>query len=264
MNTCIFFSGPHVSLTRIPGFHRHESENRVLVTYEPETNIGHFPSGTVPHRIDSEYLKNLLGYNPSLSHADRQRLLSAVGTKILEGAAKYVPALSSSIMLNIAIGFVKMFSDTGEGNSYLYDIDSPIHQRRENGVQERDLCYLSFSGIKMTYTFKTAGEVATSLINHLAVRQNIEDIAQPVIARLEEEFATASHSRSAVRYSLKCYLLSKFMSYVHQHRNSEYASFSAVINSWRDNLNVDSLVEEYSLGMTKHKRAFDLTISTRK
>lgn len=260
MNTCIFFSGPHVSLTRIPGFHSHESENRVLITYEPETNIGHFPSGTVPHRIDSERLKNLLGHNPSLSHEDQQRLLSEVGAKILEGAAKYVPALSSSTVLNIAIGFVKMFSDTGKGNNYLYDIDSPIHKRRENGVQERDLCYISFSGIKMTYTFKTAGEVAASLVNHLAVRQKVEDITQCVIGRLEVDFATVSHFRSAVRYSLKCHLLSSLMPYIREHCNTADVSFSAVVNSWSDCLNIDSLVEKYSTEITNHNRVFSAAI----
>lgn len=180
MNTCIFFSGPHVSITRVPD--EKNQPNDMIVTYEPVTNIGHYHSELPTHLIEDQNLRMLVNFSPlNTSLKERETLKSKIGQEILSGASEYVPALKNAIIKEVSIGFVKMLTDTGLGNEYLYEKNSPIHQRREEGIQVRDLCYISFSGMKMTYTFRTAQTVVEILKQHIVIQKEIATYLETIL-----------------------------------------------------------------------------------
>ena len=177
MNTCIFLTGPQASFTRVPGS-KDNPEGEVIVTYEPVTNLGHFPSGTALCQIQDEKLKKLI--DPTLSEASVERTvaLEVLKYKIMKGAVKYIPQLKHAKIMSSGIGFVKIFEQFESGNEYLYDTHGAIHKRREDGVQKRDLCYISFSGMKMTYAYGAAQKVAELLEREFKIRDCIHDLLQ--------------------------------------------------------------------------------------
>ena len=224
MNTCIFFSGPHVSLTRVPESAANPEE-RVLVTYEPKTNFGHFPSGTELFRMkadsdSSEDVKKLENFKKLIARPtseaernEREAELNRLSQEIMDGAARYVPGLKDAKITGQGIGFVKIFAETAAGNEYLYDPYSPIHQRREDGIQQRDLGYVSFSGMKMSHSFKSAQEVVGSVHRQLIVREVLDNMIFDIMSNLSaiEKGDMDYQRRSALRYSLKAHLLSELL-----------------------------------------------------
>jgi hypothetical protein len=212
MNTCIFFTGPHVSVTRIPSpdFHQDNVNNNMIITYEPITNVGHYPAKLPTSSIQQKELKLLANFAPFSENKEREQLKVDLGQKILDGASRYIPDLKKAIINEVAVGFVKMFSSPEDGNSYLYSANSLIHQRREDGIQYRDLAYISFSGVKMTYTFKTAQTVVQLLKNELSIQNRLNALLHEIINHNNFDQNVNYKIRSAVLKSLTAFLLSQF------------------------------------------------------
>ena len=256
MNTCIFSAGPHVSLTRMPSDLKSseiDPTGNLLVTFEPETNLGHFHSGTPLYKIEDERLRKLIARPTSPSDLIAQQTeLANVSQKIMDGAAKYVPALKDATILGHGIGFVKIFADTTSGNRYLYESTSPIHQRREDGIQERSLCYLSFSGMKMTYSFQAAQKVVAMQNQQLIIRDAVESFLKEIIHRLDiVEGAQEYKIRSALRYSLREYLLANLQKITMASSSTEDSDI--ILNRWVSSINVGKVVQQYSEQLTAHR-----------
>lgn len=239
LNTCIFSQGPHASLTRMP-------DNKLIITYEPETNLGHFPSGTPLHRVKSGLLKTLLTPNSSKnSNEAKQRELSIIGSKILEGASKYVPLLKDAEIESTTLGFVKVFSETKEGNEYLYDPNDPISRRRENGIQQRSLCYISFSGMKMTYSFKAAIEVVELLQEQLIIREELDSLIKTIIAQIIQNGGSKFHiMRSALIYLLAGDLLLRLQKVTLQ--TADLARLKLNVKQWIETIDIIEVIQQYS------------------
>lgn len=183
MNTCIFFSGPHASFTMIPASTT-MPEDQLRVTYEPATNIGHYPSGTPHHQVEDRNLRIICNPLTEDEKEERETILKNIAKEILAGASRYIPAIDSIEKVNATnLGFVKIFADTGEDNAYLYDVNSPIHQRRESGIQKRALCYIAFSGVKMSYAFDTAKTVVGLIFRDMIYRAALEDAINTYIRK---------------------------------------------------------------------------------
>lgn len=257
MNTCIFSAGPHVSLTRIPSDLKSteiDSTGNLLVTFEPETNLGHFPSGTPLYKIEDERLRKLIARPTSPSDLLAQQTeLANVSQRIMDGASKYVPGLKDATILGHGIGFVKIFADTTSGNRYLYESTSPIHQRREDGIQERNLCYISFSGMKMTYSFQAAQKVVVMQQQQLAIRETIESFLKEIMRRLGVfEGAQDYKIRSTLRYSLKEYLFNSLQKITLSSSNTEDSEI--VLSRWVSSINVEKIVQQYSEQLATHRK----------
>lgn len=254
MNTCIFSSGPHASLTRVPAERSSSIGNEfghLLVTFEPETNIGHFPSGKPLYKIEDERLKRLIMREKSPVTADEKTAeLTRISQKIMEGAAHYVPDLAEAEIIGYGIGFVKIFAETNSGNRYLYELTSPIHQRREDGIQERNLCYVSFSGVKMTYSFHAAQKVIAVQQAHFMISKSINSIVNTLLSKIDiANNSESSKIRSAIRYSLREYLLTEF-----QKMTSRFSPEASedVLQNWVNNINLDEVAHKYSDQLSAH------------
>jgi hypothetical protein len=255
MNTCIFSAGPHVSLTRIPSdITSAETDpiGNLLVTFEPETNLGHFPSGTPLYKIADERLRKLIARPTSSSDSSTKQIdLANIRQRIMDGAAKYVPDLKDATILGHGIGFVKIFADTTSGNRYLYESTSPIHQRREDGIQERSLCYISFSGMKMTYSFQAAQKVVGMQQQQLAIREILEYFLKEIMLRLGSFEGTQEYKiRSALRYSLREYLLNSLQKITEANSHSEDSE--NILRTWMRTINLDQIAQQYSEQLVKH------------
>lgn len=172
INTCIFSCGPHMSFTNL-------GDGTAVITYEPVTNAGAYLAGTT---ILNEKLQALY----------REKLIPDAGMgkdfaqKIMEGAARYLPDLKNPncIVKEVRLGHVKIFVKDGK-NFSLNDKDSAIHDRKETGVEEKGLCYLSHSGMKMTYTKKGAEIIASKFEDHFYTRKKILERARKALKPIQ-------------------------------------------------------------------------------
>lgn len=250
MNTCIFSVGPHVSATRVPS--RNNQYDDVLITYEPITNVGHYPSKLPTYLIEDEKLKILANFSPLQPSPQREQLKRDLGEKIREGAAQYIPDLKNCPIEEVGIGFVKMFSDTEHGNAYLYDKDSNIHKRRETGIQIRDLCYVSFSGIKMTYTFKTAETVAQILRQHLLLQGRLSLFLEKIANHQDFDQGATYHIKSTLLRSINNFLAAQMEE--DGIFDLETIASTQKIDHWFSGLSsaINSIISEYSQQIQQH------------
>lgn len=150
INTCSFVSGPHCALTNL-------GNGTAVVTHEPSTNLATFPGGNdLSERLNDHIQEN-------------QFTISVSSQAILEGASRYIPALSNAKILEVRTGFVKFYKKANETHS-IYDINSAIHRRLENGIEVKKLCYISHSGMKFIYTKKNADIIRKILQTHMRKR----------------------------------------------------------------------------------------------
>ncbi len=209
MNTCIFFSGPHVSCTQMIN---KNSEKSLLITYEPETNAGHFVSGTTLDKILDENLKLICSTHlePSQKQKKEERL-NNIGHKIITGASSYIPDISNAKINSIHMGYVKMFSSPEPGNAYLYDPSGDIHKRREDGIQKRALCYYAFSGMKMSYVYVMAKHLAETIDRELLLSRALESFITDFSKKLTKNIWKGSIAKTntlpGLLYSLKHFFL---------------------------------------------------------
>ena len=148
MDTCIFSLGPYCSVTN-------QYDGTAILTYEPATNVGHYFCG----EATPESIKNIQLHKNNLSET---HLGQKIAKDIVDGCAIYIPELKYSQILEVRIGYVKMHVNQHDGCS-IYNKNSSIHRRREDGIVLHDEniypCYISVSGIKMTYAQSNAEKI---------------------------------------------------------------------------------------------------------
>ena len=166
VNTCIFSCGPHMSFTNL-------GDGTAVVTYEPVTNAGSYPAGSV---ILSEELRDLYKEKLVPESGKGKEFAEKImrGHPENPGAIKYIPDLAhpDCKVLEVRLGHVKIFVKNGKSFT-LNDKDSAIHGRQEDGVEAQGLCYVSHSGMKMTYTKKGAEKVVNLFKDHFYTREKL-------------------------------------------------------------------------------------------
>ena len=208
--------------------------------------------------IEDKDLKTLANFSPLHSNTERENLKHKLGQKIMLGAAKYIPGLEYAAVKEVGVGFVKMFSHTENGNGYLYAADSAIHQRREQGIQVRDLCYISFSGIKMTYTFKTAQSVVEILKQQICLQNKLGIYLNSVINHDSFDQDRTYRLRSALLRSLTEFTLSQMKK--DGILNTELKVAEETMTTWFTNQSEKLLfiVEQYQQQIQKHANWFGI------
>ncbi|AAO91256.1 FAD-binding oxidoreductase [Coxiella burnetii] len=167
INTCIFFAGPHCSVTNL-------GDGTAVITYEPATNVGHYMAGEIPSQADAR-LADIIGQELRPHEGKGKALADA----IMEGAARYIPALKGATVKEVRLGYVKIFTSSKETYT-IFDKASPIHRRPEDGVEQKGLCYISHSGMKMTYTRNNAIKVREIMDRHFILRRSLEHLPRVV------------------------------------------------------------------------------------
>lgn len=165
MDTCIFSLGPYCSITNL-------FDGTAVLTYEPVTNLGHYFQDEIP----PEKIRQVENIGLELTN-------SALGKEfadgIINGCSIYVPKMENAELLEVRAGYVKMYVAKGEDYS-IYDRNSPIHKRREDGIvlhsNGMTSCYISVSGIKMTYTESNAAKVCRLMVEEMQKRGEWEKI----------------------------------------------------------------------------------------
>lgn len=167
METCIFSLGPYCSITN-------QFDGTAVLTYEPVTNIGHYFQGEVPPK-KMQAIRKILESGQDLT-------TTPVGKKaardIINGCAIYVPKIADSTLLEVRVGYVKMYVAQSETYS-IYERNSPIHRRREDGIIVQPgvaPCYISASAMKMTYAQSNAEKIRGIMQKEMQKRTEWEKI----------------------------------------------------------------------------------------
>lgn len=163
MNTCIFSSGPYASITVWP-------DGTAVLTSERTTNAGFFKAGVpIP-----EPIKELLA-NMTLDKAEGQ----GVAQKMLFECASYLSEevraefLASSIK-ELRVGFVKIMGAYTKQS--IYQANSCIHARLDDGVEEFETGFIANAAMKMTYAANNATIVSEILPKHLAQLDKMDQL----------------------------------------------------------------------------------------
>lgn len=146
MDTCIFSLGPYCSITN-------QYDGTAVLTYEPVTNVGHYFQGESPPKIVQAIQREKKSLQETI-------LGKRMAKDIIAGCAIYVPEMKNAEALEVRVGYVKMYTDQRDNYS-IYSRNSPIHERRESGIVTHNAapCYISASGMKMTYTQSNAEKI---------------------------------------------------------------------------------------------------------
>lgn len=170
MNTCIFSSGPYCSMTVLPN-------GTAILTSERTTNIGYFKAGESELTHD---LRELIHTKLNLKHPYGQ----TISEQIRKECASYLidelnQQLCDSTILELHIGYVKIIGNEHKyTNESIYQANSVIHARQQDGIEVRDLGYISNSGMKMTYTVGNAIVVANILDEHLKIINKMNHLTE--------------------------------------------------------------------------------------
>lgn len=208
-NTCIFSVGPYCSFTN-------QGNGTAILTAEQVTNVGYYSAGidindftvtedNVPVKKFMEGLDIAEGKGKDLSE------------KILQGCVHYIPSLQDAKIREIRVGYVKIIDPerTYSGSNSLHDPESSIHSRQNSGVgQEQDLCFLSNSGMKMTYTKRNAQEICRLIERNLNVREGL----MLFISSMKEQIVTGDEKFTSflLHHTFREYLLEKLTLYSSQ------------------------------------------------
>ena len=155
MNTCIFSSGPYASITVLPN-------GSAVLTSERTTNAGFFKAGVpIP-----EPIKVLLA-NMTLETLEGQE----VARKILFECASYLSedvrdSFLAAPIKELRVGFVKVIGNYTQQS--IYQANSTIHARLDDGVEELEAGCIANAAMKMTYAASNATRVSEILPQHLA------------------------------------------------------------------------------------------------
>ena len=172
MNTCIFSSGPYCSITVLPN-------GTAILTSERTTNIGFFKAGSSELPDD---IRTLLNKKLKLDHPYGQTVAEQIRSECASYLSDELGAeLCHSTILELHIGFVKIIeNETQYTHESIYKADSVIHARQQDGIEVRDLGYISNSGMKMTYTVGNAAIVSKMLDEHFKTIHAITDLIEAI------------------------------------------------------------------------------------
>ena len=178
MNTCIFSSGPYCSMTVLPN-------GTAILTSERTTNVGYFKAGSSELPPD---MRDLINHQLKLEH----RFGHNIAEQIRSECASYLTdelgaQLCHSSILALHVGFVKLIENESKyTQESIYQAESVIHARQQDGIEVRDLGYISNSGMKMTYTAGNASVIASTLDEHFKIIHPILEL----IARVKHKILT--------------------------------------------------------------------------
>lgn len=182
MNTTIFSVGPYASFTNL-------GDGKAVIASEITTNVGFYKAGGY-HPLDlHDVAPGKLNLNSGVGKALSEKIRAEAATYF--NSLEIIEAVKTAPILEIMVGHVKMMSMEKEyKQDSLHEKESPIHQRQHTGVEVRDLCYVSNSGNKMTYTYQNALKVATIFDNHFLKRNQLRSILREVETKLEYALIT--------------------------------------------------------------------------
>jgi len=177
-NTCIFFAEPYCSFTNL-------GDGTAIVTYEPVTNVGAYMAGSELKNFesDSDKLQKALSADLNTKSGFGKELSEGM----LNGAKEFIPLLATANILDIRVGHVKIiFNDNLESCSTTSK-KSIIHQRREKGIEEFSLCYLSHSGMTVAYTLRAAKQLVEVMRIHFLLKERLTARLEKIKEELKGE-----------------------------------------------------------------------------
>lgn len=164
-HSMFFCVGPHAMFSNL-------GDGIGRITYAPITNFGVTTDIQMPKQFER-------WLNHGLSLEEQQEY----GNKIIEGVAKYIPAMKDAKLKNVIPGIVK-----SKGAVRLDDRESPFHKRNYDGVEEQQIGWIDNAAMKLFYAFENAKKVskiiekqADSLENARKIHNFFESIS-PIIA----------------------------------------------------------------------------------
>lgn len=175
INTCIFSSGPYCSITVLP-------DGTAVLTSERTTNVGFFKAGVdkLPDSIQ-DLLQNLK-LETTIGQSLAQKIRSECASYLEEKSQK---AFLAAPIMELRVGFVKhMGNRTEYTQDSIYQSGSAVHQRGQLGVEIKEIGYVAFSGMKMSYAESGATMIAKEFALQAKTLQLIDQLIQKTKIRL--------------------------------------------------------------------------------
>lgn len=115
------------------------------ITYAPITNF----DVTTQNEMPEQFRRWL---DEGLTEEEKQNY----GSRIIEGVARYIPAMSDAQLIQVIPGIVK-----SKGSVTLSDRESPFHKRNYDGVEEQQIGWVDNAAMKLFYSLGNASKVST-------------------------------------------------------------------------------------------------------
>ncbi len=148
-----FCVGPHAMFTNL-------GNGKGRITYAPITNFGTTTESKMPEQFD-RWLEEGLTEEEAANY----------GQKIIDGVAKYIPAMKYAKLLKVMPGIVK-----SKGSVDLEDKDSPFHKRNYSGVEEQRIGWIDNGAMKLFYCLGGAIESAEIITKQEIAKSKIKEI----------------------------------------------------------------------------------------
>jgi len=176
IHTSTFSCGPYCSMTVLPN-------GTAILASERTTNVTYVKSG-----LDSypEDIQDLINNKLKLNHPYGKNIAKT----ILDECAVYfndelAQALREAPINELHVGFVKLINLPKEyTDKSIHEADSVVHARQDDGVEVRDIGYISNSGMKMTYTVGNAIRVVDELKQHAVILNSMNNLVHRVMKLL--------------------------------------------------------------------------------
>ena len=162
MNTCLFSSGPYASITVLPN-------GTAVLTSERWTNAGSFKAG-VPIPAPIKELLDNLTLETTVGQDIAKNILFDCASYVNEGIRA---ELEASPIKELRVGFVKIRGSYTTQQS-IYQANSCIHARLEDGVEELETGFIVNAAMKMTYAASNATIVNELLDKHMELLDKMD------------------------------------------------------------------------------------------
>jgi hypothetical protein len=180
-------------------------------------------------RIQNERLKKIISRPASSkvsSSLDNE--LDILSKEIIEGTVKSAPFLSETKI-------------TGNGSG-------------EDGIQKRDLCYLSFSGTHISDSYKPAQKVAKLVHRQFIIRDTLEGL---ILEIMKKNFTKNDPQiYPALRHSLTSHLLSELSKsgLTKTVDNLPIDEIEPALTLWKGSIDKTDLLNQYRKQFTEHQK----------
>lgn len=171
INTCIFSSGPYASITVLPN-------GTAVLTSERWTNAGSFKAGIAMPGPISELLDNMTLNTAVGQHVAQQIVLDCASYLSEEARAEF----QTLPIKELRVGFVKIKGPYTQQS--IYQANSCVHSRLEDGVEEFEAGFIANGAMKMTYAASNATIVSEMLDRHLAILNKMDELIVRIKERL--------------------------------------------------------------------------------
>jgi SOS response regulatory protein OraA/RecX len=192
-NSMFFCMGPHCMFSNM-------GDGLGLMSYAPNTNVATATGVYIPPKIE-RFLKERR--TDSEEEELREKLKKKqFGEKIIDGVAKYIPAMKNCTLEGLRFGIVKT-----QGGVDIFDPTSPFHIRNYSGVEGLTLGWVNNSAMKLLYGLNNANLVLNIINEHKAIKDNLPRIVEQFVA--EKQCKIVPIQQSAIVSILKKYFLQK-------------------------------------------------------